>query len=161
MKLTDEEIARLQKAFKQESGEHQLDNESAFKEVEHLRTVIADLLGCVGKREVTAAEAAIRTEPNRAFPRPIDMSKPHKGKLSDWFKVPCDDGIGFRISGLLEAPGCGLQMGHTSFVLAHDEATGEIETYNSRYTLVGGEATNADIEPDITLLSSDRKHSQT
>lgn len=69
------------------------------------------------------------------------MAKSHKGKIEHWFKMPCLGGLGWRA--------CGMSIGHpefdgsnirTSYVLNHDQQTGEIETRNSRYTLIGEEA---------------------
>jgi hypothetical protein len=64
------------------------------------------------------------------------MEKPHKGTIENWFKLACKQGLGYAI--------CGWAVGHpqfngegicTSYVVEHDEATGEVETRNSRYTL--------------------------
>ena len=66
--------------------------------------------------------------------------KPHKGMISDWFKLPCGLGLGYLIMGhLRDHEDYRGGVGNTSYVVKHDEATGEIETRNSRYTLVGGE----------------------
>lgn len=70
--------------------------------------------------------------------------KPHKGRIADWRRSPAfsRDGLGYVIEGVfLDHPDRMTHFdpggqGHTSVVLAHDEATGEIETKNSRYTLV-------------------------
>lgn len=72
--------------------------------------------------------------------------KEHKGRIADWTKY---NGIeretgkrGYAIIGrFLDHPYLGKNGGlsQTSPVVAHDEATGEIETRNSRYTLVGSE----------------------
>lgn len=66
--------------------------------------------------------------------------KPHKGSIKDWSKLRCTDkGLGYIILGeFVDHPEfAGAKDGHTSYVVAHDEATGEIETRNSRYTLIG------------------------
>lgn len=70
--------------------------------------------------------------------------KPHKGSLKNWFKEDwgCAGlGLGYMIRGeFVDHPEfAGCKNGHTSYVVAHDEATGEVETKNSRYTLVGPE----------------------
>lgn len=61
--------------------------------------------------------------------------KPHKGRISFWFRVHVKDG--YRINGLTE--------GHPDFPdetflttsLVINRVEGEIETKNSRYTLIG------------------------
>lgn len=66
--------------------------------------------------------------------------KPHYGKISGWTKCPARSGLGFYIEGDFEDhPNFKGRFAHTSYVVAHDEKTGEIETKNSRYTLVGQE----------------------
>lgn len=63
--------------------------------------------------------------------------KPHKGKLVGWHRHECED-TRYIIRGYFDGhPQFHGMYGHTSEVLCHDEATGEIETRNSRYTLVG------------------------
>jgi hypothetical protein len=67
-------------------------------------------------------------------------TKPHKGQIKNWFKSETEGfGLGYRIRGeFVDHPEFGnARSGVTSYVVAHDEATGEIETRNSRYTLVG------------------------
>ncbi len=67
------------------------------------------------------------------------MEKPHKGRIETWTKLPIGD-RGYIICGkFLDHEQFAGEEGHTSFVLSYDEATGEIETRNSRYTLVGAE----------------------
>lgn len=64
--------------------------------------------------------------------------KPHKGTLTNWWKQETYTklGLGFVIRGTFDGhPQFHGETGHTSFVIAHDETTGEIETRNSRYTL--------------------------
>lgn len=77
--------------------------------------------------------------------------KPHKGEITNWFKQfyprPVIGGefegtLGYLIRGtFMDHPQFGhTPFGHTSMVVKHDEETGEIETLNSRYTLVGPDA---------------------
>ena len=77
--------------------------------------------------------------------------KPHHGRITGWWlHYPLDDfeppegAPGYIVRGNLidhpmwdERDPWMKDSGHTSWVLKHDEATGEIETLNSRYTLVG------------------------
>lgn len=67
--------------------------------------------------------------------------KPHYGRIETWYKSYCGPkGLGYFIIGrFLDHPRFALLNGHTSYVVKHDEYTGEIETRNSRYTLVGPE----------------------
>ena len=68
-----------------------------------------------------------------------DTKKPHLGKITDWQKseVSAQYGLGYQIVGIfVDHPRFAGMRGHTSYVVAHDEETGEIETRNSRYTLV-------------------------
>lgn len=80
--------------------------------------------------------------------------KPHKGEIHDWWREGFDTdaareqyeediGLGFVIRGVvLNHPNFGNTSGgffHTSWVVKYDEVTKEIETRNSRYTLVGPE----------------------
>lgn len=68
------------------------------------------------------------------------MEKPHKGRIQNWCKLPCEKGLGYLIEGeFLEHPDGGGpgKIGNTSFVVKHEGV--EIETKNSRYTLVGDE----------------------
>lgn len=72
----------------------------------------------------------------------MPAEKPHKGSISHWSKLPIDTdfGLGFCVYGHNAAhPDWGRGVMRTSYVVKHDEATGEIETRNSRYTLVGPE----------------------
>ena len=70
-------------------------------------------------------------------------TKQHKGNITDWRRVECDGGLGFRIDGVF----CGHpefdgERGMTSFVIAYEFPKHhkiEIETNNSRYTLIGNE----------------------
>ena len=63
--------------------------------------------------------------------------KPHKGKIVDWVKVPVGDRGEVVFGRAIDHPEFAGHSIRTSFVVSHDEATGEIETRNSRYTLVG------------------------
>lgn len=73
--------------------------------------------------------------------------KPHKGSISDWQKVmiPFEHyydgeavGLGYFIVGrFVTHPDFAGRRGHTSYIVAHDAMPGEVETRNSRYTLVG------------------------
>jgi len=67
--------------------------------------------------------------------------KPHRGRIEWWSKRPCEGGLGYRILGhFREHPNFSPYIwAWSSFVVKHDEASGEIETANSRYTLVGAE----------------------
>lgn len=68
--------------------------------------------------------------------------KPHKGSISDWYKLPTSRGLGYYIMGQFQDhPDFGKKFTNTSWVEKHDLKTGEIETRNSRYTLIGPEAT--------------------
>ena len=81
----------------------------------------------------------------------FNVDKPHHGRISDWSKGYDNwskgyDNIIFNgkelyyIKGkFMDHPRFGGNKGWTSLVLKHDEETGEIETMNSRYTLVGEE----------------------
>lgn len=63
--------------------------------------------------------------------------KPHKGRIKNWFKLPCQNGLRYYIVGtFLEHPDFGEKETNTSYIVVHDETTGEIETRNSRYTLL-------------------------
>ncbi|MDE2099570.1 MAG: hypothetical protein KGL39_20125 [Patescibacteria group bacterium] len=67
------------------------------------------------------------------------MDKPHKGKIKNWTKLPTGMGpLGFYIWGeFVDHPDFGNKVTNTSYVVKHDEQTGDIETRNSRYTLIG------------------------
>lgn len=71
-----------------------------------------------------------------------ERTKPHLGKIKSWFKRETDpeSGLGYQIIGMfVDHPDFKGEVGHTSYVVSHDETTGEIETRNSRYTLEGAE----------------------
>lgn len=66
--------------------------------------------------------------------------KPHNGTITNWRRVDCqrERGLGWFVEGWnddhpTERPAAVT----TSEVVSHDAATGEIETVNSRYRLVG------------------------
>jgi hypothetical protein len=65
--------------------------------------------------------------------------KPHMGRIERWYKLPCtNSGLGYIICGhLIDRDGYRGNEGHTSYVVSRCQACGEIETRNSRYTLVG------------------------
>lgn len=71
------------------------------------------------------------------------MIKPHKGSLRLWRKhVPSGNfksfGLGYIICGVfVDHPDFAGETGHTSWVVKHEG--NEVETINSRYTLVGEE----------------------
>lgn len=68
------------------------------------------------------------------------MTKPHHGRIEKWAKFPWfgHPGEWFVVGNFLDHPRIKGQ-GHTSANVHHDEASGEIETLNSKYTLVGAE----------------------
>jgi hypothetical protein len=67
--------------------------------------------------------------------------KPHMGRIQNWRRVDDAGGLGYVIVGRMldHERFKGSYNAHTSYVVKHDEKTGEIETRNSRYTLVGPE----------------------
>lgn len=69
----------------------------------------------------------------------MSEDKPHKGRIKNWYKeeVGSEYGLGYIIRGrFVDHEYFAGEVGHTSWVVFHDEETGEIETRNSRYTLV-------------------------
>ncbi len=75
------------------------------------------------------------TEPAR--PQDEAHMKPHKGTIRDWVELPCRGGLGYYIAGhSIDHPQFGGGEIYTSWVVKHDRATNEIETNNSRYTLI-------------------------
>ena len=67
------------------------------------------------------------------------MDKPHKGSIKNWSKIETDNGLGFYIKGIfVDHPSLTDGYSQTSWVVAQDG--NEIETRNSRYTLIGEEA---------------------
>lgn len=70
--------------------------------------------------------------------------KPHCGRIEHWHREECDAGLGYLIIGtFVDHPEFGGDRGHTSYVVSHNMDSGEIETRNSRYTLVGAESPHA------------------
>lgn len=64
------------------------------------------------------------------------MPKPHLGAISDWrFSIAKKGFVVFGVFDEASKKAKHAMYGHTSRVLFHNEATGEIETLNSRYTL--------------------------
>lgn len=64
--------------------------------------------------------------------------KPHEGIITNWSKYETHTklGLGFTVCGMFVSHSqFHGEYGRTSFVIKHDEVTGEIETHNSRYTL--------------------------
>lgn len=63
--------------------------------------------------------------------------KPHKGRISQWGISSNYANSGFFIYGtFLDHPEFRGEAGYTSQIVKYDRITGEIETDNSRYTLV-------------------------
>lgn len=81
------------------------------------------------------------------------VDKPHKGSVTQWRKHYLNSmthqlshpiygpNLGYYISGWCQNhPDFGNNPAFSSsLIVKHDEQTGEIETLNSRYTLLGGE----------------------
>lgn len=70
--------------------------------------------------------------------------KPHNGDITNWYKYYLGSlydyptGLGYIIVGhYIHHNRFYGSNGHTSYVVSHNEQTGEIETRNSRYRLVG------------------------
>ena len=69
----------------------------------------------------------------------LEPKKPHHGRIKDWSFVGVVGEPGYRVMGwFIDHPVLGKHGGQsvTSNVVAWDSVTGEIETLNSRYTLV-------------------------
>lgn len=64
--------------------------------------------------------------------------KRHKGQIENWFRQEVGNKT-VILGRFVNHPEFGYANGRTSYIVSHDEATGEIETRNSRYTLVGKE----------------------
>lgn len=64
--------------------------------------------------------------------------KPHHGRIAFWTKAGTAKAY-WIVGKMLDHPNLGRNGGYqrTSLVVKHDKDTGEIETLNSRYTLVG------------------------
>lgn len=105
----------------------------------------------------------------------MNLEKPHKGKLYNWCKLPFpkeewirqrlltedEGGLGYVIFGMTSAHTL-RDYKRTSWVVEHDPVTGEIETNNSRYTLVGDERDVPDHMQNVwqtrlTEVEKDRK----
>ncbi len=72
------------------------------------------------------------------YDTPGVSGKPHRGSLGRWRRMECENGLGYYIVGIfIGHPSFTGEYGHTSYVVAHEGD--EIETRNSRYTLVGEE----------------------
>ena len=63
--------------------------------------------------------------------------KSHRGELHNWRRMECENGLGYFVGTFMGHPVFTGEHGHTSYVVAHEGD--EIETRNSRYTLVGDE----------------------
>lgn len=61
--------------------------------------------------------------------------KPFKGTIENWRKVRIAPGIHVIEGDFVDHPQFAGKFGHTSYIVRHDEATGELETRNSRYLL--------------------------
>lgn len=78
-------------------------------------------------------------------PKPRVELKPFKGKVKNWRRVRSTINDSYQISGTFEVGSdgtgscAGYQTGVTTKVLNHNTLTGEIETEDARYLLVGGE----------------------
>lgn len=71
----------------------------------------------------------------------LDMSKPHKGCIDkwrkDWIRPDIRKGLGYMVVGTSVGHPEFVGWIHTSYVVKH--VGNEIETRNSRYTLIGEE----------------------
>ena len=70
----------------------------------------------------------------------MNEDKPHYGNLTNWYKLPCPTtgGLGYRIVCYFEDhPWFKGMTGMTSEVYVFGDNSREIETKNSRYTLIG------------------------
>jgi hypothetical protein len=63
--------------------------------------------------------------------------KPHRGGMSEWRFLELGPGRRIVVGRFVDHYLYGGLRGHTSLVERYDESTGEVETRNSRYTLVG------------------------
>jgi len=78
-------------------------------------------------------------EANKRIEATRNDDKPYKGRIADWVKTHCNPafGLGYIIEGIfIDHPQFAGMHGHTSYIVKHNEETGEIETRNSIYTLV-------------------------
>lgn len=94
---------------------------------------------CVTKPRVAVDDITQRSIDTAPLLQPGD--KPYFGRITDWRKAPAvsGNGLGYVIEGRFLDHPLIKGLGHTSWVVKHDMNTGEIETRNSRYTLVGEE----------------------
>jgi NTP pyrophosphatase (non-canonical NTP hydrolase) len=123
--------------------------------VDQLREELADILICVdliamdmdidlaaalvAKFNKTSEQRGLRT---RLGDDNVAEQKPHKGKIKDWHREPALKKGRFIVVGtLVDHPDFAGNQGYTSYIVALDEQTGELEARNSRYTLVGPEQT--------------------
>ena len=65
--------------------------------------------------------------------------KPHHSRIDGWYEHPAQGGLGYRVNGMfMDHPQLKGYNAHTSFVVARNG--NEIETNNSRYTLLNPRA---------------------
>lgn len=67
----------------------------------------------------------------------METVKPHKGRISEWRIIKFGNAGAIVNGRFLDHERFATKRGHTSHIVKHDEATGEVETENSRYILVG------------------------
>jgi hypothetical protein len=75
--------------------------------------------------------------------------KPHKGTINNWYKKHWY-GRHIIIGDFVDHHEFAGKSGHTSYIVKHDEETGEVETRNSRYTL-GTPATVTDASAECVV----------
>jgi len=61
--------------------------------------------------------------------------KPFKGIIEGWRRVRISRGRYIIGGWFVDHPEFAGKFGHTSYIVHHNEATGELETRNSRYSL--------------------------
>jgi hypothetical protein len=74
--------------------------------------------------------------------------KPHKGGITAWRTIDWYGRV-IVIGQFVNHPEFGDRYGHTSYIVNRDGC--EIETRNSRYTLIGDEISPATVIPSSTL----------
>jgi len=79
--------------------------------------------------------------------------KPHRGRIAVWRKVGRDNHTAYE-GVFLDHPNLTDFVGHTSAVLKGPDGDGEIETLNSRYTLIGPETTDDTVRKAQHLYDS-------
>ncbi len=79
--------------------------------------------------------------------------KPHRGRIAVWRKVGRDNQTAYE-GVFLDHPNLTDFVGHTSAVLKGPDGNGEIETLNSRYTLIGAETTEDTVRKAQCLYDS-------